>query len=88
MDNILDILVEAITMDNMCHNELNTELEREAEEAMKALYEWVQSSFPELKENDLAYDRIQGAMYARERWMLKNGIVIGMRLAAEGLISG
>ena len=85
MDNILDILVEAITMNNMCHNDLNAELEQEAEEAMNELHEWVQSSFPELEENDLAYDKILAAMCTREKWMLKNGIQIGMRLMTEGM---
>ncbi|MBE5774141.1 MAG: hypothetical protein E7337_09435 [Clostridiales bacterium] len=85
MDKILDILIDAITMDNMCHKTLNADLERDAEREMEALNDWVQEHFPELHENDLAYGKILAAMCAREKWMLKNGIQIGIRLMTEGM---
>ena len=85
MNNILDILVEAILNSDLYNSVLSGKSNPELMKPNEELDKWVQSHFLGLKENDLAYEKIDDVICAREQWMLKNGIIIGMQIVMEGM---
>ena len=86
MENSLKDIVDMIMANDYCHQHLNREMEQEAQEYIELLNEWMDETFPDWKDNDEACTLIFTSMFYRERWMLANGIAIGLGLANQSNI--
>lgn len=80
---MLEKLVDSIMLDNTYHNRFNHELRKQAETEINDLLKWINETFPGLEECDKASGMILSAIDAQQRWMLANGIIIGLKLGAE-----
>jgi len=83
MKNYLKDIVDMIMAEDYCRHRLNREMEEEAEAYIEILNQWMDETFPEWAENDEACSLIFTAMFYREKWMLANGIAIGLGLAGN-----
>lgn len=80
---MIEKIVDSILLDSSYCSDFNCGLKKHAEEETNALLKWISETFPDLEACDRASRRILDAMDAQQRWMLSNGIVIGLRLGAE-----
>ena len=83
MSTILSQLVNDLMVTDYCHNRICPELEKEAEEKITIMNDWVEETFPNRAEEDKASGIIWDAMSAGQEWMMASGIVIGMSLMGE-----
>ena len=80
---MLEKLVDSIILDNTYHNRFNHELRQRSDKEINDLLKWINETFQKIEECDRASEMILSAMDAQQRWMLANGIIIGLKLGAE-----
>ena len=80
---MLKKFVDSILLDSSYYSDFNCGLKNHAEEETNALLKWISEAFPDLEECDRVSLMILDALDTQQRWMLSNGIVIGLRFGAE-----
>lgn len=80
---MIELITQFILENDICHAWLNPKMEKEANEAMRRIDEYMEGMIPKWGMGDEASMLVYSGIVEQGRWMLANGIIIGMQLAME-----